>query len=219
MPDYFIEKEVSPESKDDRFLLCHSMLWEITELASTTRKKDVDSLKAFLSCEVIDDRKAYTKSNIRKPCKAVFCATVNDVGGFLVDVENRRFLVSKIAQINLEYNQIDKLQLFSQAKECYLNGKAELTFEEKQVQVDENIKAQMDNVIEIAIKNFFEITKNESNTLPAYTILETLIDSKISIRGNELSKALINLGVTRKRMTKGIIYLGIKNKINSDSID
>jgi predicted P-loop ATPase len=214
LSDYFIAKEVNPDSKDDRLLRCQVMIQEIEELSSTTRKKDVDSLKAFLSCEVSEERKAYARLTTRKPCKAVFCATVNDNGGFLVDTENRRFLVVCVEKIDLAYEKIDKVQLWSQAKYAFENGKDQLTFEEKAIQQYENNLAKVESSIEIMILKYYEITGDENDFVPASELLTILTDEKISVRGNDMAAALIGLGAKRKQKGDKRIrgYSGLKRK-------
>lgn len=120
LPDYFIEAPIDPDSKDDLFVLTRRFVWEVSELGATTRRKDRESLKAFLTRQEVTARKPYGKYEITKPAMCSFIGTVNSVGGFLSDPSGaRRFMVMELASIDLAYQAIDRDQLWAQVMHTY----------------------------------------------------------------------------------------------------
>ena len=115
LPEYFIEAPIDPDSKDDLFVLTRRFIWEVSELGATTRRKDRESLKAFITRQEVTARKPYGRYEITKPAISSFIGTVNSVGGFLSDPSGaRRFIVVELTSIDLAYQQIDRDQLWAQ---------------------------------------------------------------------------------------------------------
>jgi predicted P-loop ATPase len=213
---FFAVKPCNPDSKDEKIALTKTMLWELEELGSITKRKDCEAIKSFISCESVTERKVYARKEMKKPAKTIFGATVNTNGGFFTDTENRRFVVIHLLSIDWKYEEIDKIQLFAQAKHALACGKAELTLEEKTTQKIENKDCRVESALEIKISERYEITYNEADVVPASEILNMLLENKIAVRGNDLANALIALGAERIAKTVRIngkacrAYRGIK---------
>ena len=98
---YFKEGDINPENKDHRIALTQTLVWEVPELGATTRKSDVDRLKAFITSETIDERGAYARNSETRLAIASFIGSSNE-DAFLRDATGaRRFLVC-------DYNPVDK---------------------------------------------------------------------------------------------------------------
>lgn len=120
LPEYFVEAPIDPDSKDDQFVLTRRFIWEVSELGATTRRKDRESLKAFLTKQEVTARKPYGRYEITKPALCSFVGTVNSVGGFLSDPSGaRRFVVLELTSIDLAYQTIDRDQLWAQMMADY----------------------------------------------------------------------------------------------------
>jgi len=120
LPQYFIEAPIDPDSKDDLFVLTRRFIWEVSELGATTRRRDREALKAFLTRQEVTARKPYGRYEITKPAICAFVGTVNSAGGFLSDPTGaRRFVVLEISAINLAYQTLDRDQLWAQMMAAY----------------------------------------------------------------------------------------------------
>ncbi len=92
---YFIEKHVNPDDKDCSLYRTRAFVWEIMEIGATTKRADVEALKAHITATTVTERKAYGHYDTVKPAVASYIGTVNpDGAGFLQDTTgNRRFAV------------------------------------------------------------------------------------------------------------------------------
>ena len=93
-------------NKDDIMQALGKWICELGEIASTF-KKDIDSLKAFITKSVDEFRVPYGKTSVQYPRMTSFCGTVND-DEFLVDqTGNRRFAVIPLDNdFYIEYSKI-----------------------------------------------------------------------------------------------------------------
>ncbi len=109
-------------NKDSIKIAVSAGITELGELDSTF-KKDIASLKAFLSLSVDILRLPYAKVESSFKRQTSFCASVNS-DAFLVDeTGNRRYLPIKILQILFDMLlKINKQQLFAQAYHEYISG-------------------------------------------------------------------------------------------------
>jgi len=137
-PQFFIEKSINPNDKDDEVRLISKVIWEVAELGSTARKADREALKHFISMRQVTVRKPYGHYDVYKPALANLIGTINNEAGFLSDpTGNRRFLVCTIDKINWDYMQkIDIDQVWAEAVSKYKTG------QESEVITDEEIELQ-----------------------------------------------------------------------------
>ena len=123
---FFTSEAINPDSPEHQRYLAEKWIWESGELGTTTRRQDVEALKAFLTREVVTYRVPYAKHSVHKPALASFVGTVNPelAGGFLVDITgNRRFVTCTIKRIYHDYvSRIDVNQLWAQAVHLYQHG-------------------------------------------------------------------------------------------------
>ncbi len=123
LPDYqlFTTAKLNPGSKDTAQIATTKLIWEIGELGSTTRLKDIDELKHHLMNPAFTYRPPYGRMDITKPHMASYIATYNDDGaGVLRDnTGNRRFapidsLIPEGERIDYDWDALDAEQLWAQ---------------------------------------------------------------------------------------------------------
>jgi putative DNA primase/helicase len=125
LPAMHEESSIDPDNKEDVRKLSSKFIWEVGELGATTRRADVEALKAFITRMDVTYRVPYAKHAVTVPACASFIGTVNPtVEGFLNDESgSRRFLVMEINKIDWAYStDIDVNQLWAQAYHLYLAG-------------------------------------------------------------------------------------------------
>ena len=109
---------LDPRDKDSIIQATSKWISELGELGSTM-KKDMDSVKAFLTKSTDEYRTPYGKASLHYPRMTSFVGTVND-DQFLIDqTGNRRFVTIPLApDLVIDYNTqikpFDALQLWAQ---------------------------------------------------------------------------------------------------------
>ena len=118
-PKFFAEGCcIDPRNKDSIMLATNKWICELGEIGSTM-KKDIDSVKAFLSRSTDEYRTPYGKAMLQYPRVTSFVGTVNDEQ-FLVDqTGNRRFATVPLPpDLEIDYETqikpFNALQLWSQ---------------------------------------------------------------------------------------------------------
>jgi hypothetical protein len=180
IPDYFIEKSIEPDSKEDERRLASHWIWEIGELGATTRKADREGLKSFLTREKCTFRNPYAKEDSKKPALASFIGTVNNEGGFLQDATgSRRFMTVGLTTIQHAYiDEIDIDQLWAQAFDLYRRGESwRLTLEETQRRDELNGDYKVEDPYEGWVLRYFEVDKAraDAKTLGWFTTTQELV--------------------------------------------
>lgn len=109
---------LDPRNKDCIIQSSGKWISELGELGSTMRK-DMDSVKAFLSKSTDEYRLPYGRANLRHPRMTSFVGTVNDDKFLIDETGNRRFVVIPLADdLMIDYEKqikpFDALQLWSQ---------------------------------------------------------------------------------------------------------
>jgi predicted P-loop ATPase len=184
LPAFFIQNTINCQDKDFLILLCSKFVWEVEELGATMRKSDIESLKAFLTKEIVNVRKPYGRDEITKPACASFIGTINNSGGFLADpTGSRRFRVCTLTSINWDYSKlIDVNQVWAQAVALFKAGE---TFELDQVNqekmVEINNRYETDDPIQFDLFDTFEIdpARLDKSTATAQIIHRLRIDGKL----------------------------------------
>jgi predicted P-loop ATPase len=124
-PRYTVQAGIRPDERDDQIRLSETFIWEVTELGATTRRADVEALKAFLSVTRVNVRRPYAKYSTDAGAITSFVGTLNDShAGFLSDpTGERRFVVCELERIDWTYAQrVNVAQVWAQAKALYDQG-------------------------------------------------------------------------------------------------
>lgn len=109
---------LDPRDKDSIIQATSKWISELGELGSTM-KKDMDSVKAFLTKSTDEYRTPYGKASLHYPRMTSFVGTVNDEQFLIDQTGNRRFVTIPLApDLVIDYNTqikpFDALQLWSQ---------------------------------------------------------------------------------------------------------
>lgn len=118
-PAYFGEGySIDTRNKDDIIQVTSNWIVELGEIGSTMRK-DMDSLKAFLTKSMDEYRTPYGRAALKYPRMTSFVGTVNDEKYLIDETGNRRFATIPIKPgISLDYETqimpFDSLQFWAQ---------------------------------------------------------------------------------------------------------
>jgi predicted P-loop ATPase len=216
----FYEGPINPENADDKIRSINHWVWEVAELDSTTRRAEVAALKFFVTQKWLTVRVPYGRYDIRKKAAASYIGTINPDGtGFLQDVENRRFAVVHLDEIDFSYTEIDRDQLWAEIYHAYRAGEThELTRHEREIQNEINAGHVTESPLEGLILEHYDLTADERHELTSTQLLEEL--EGLGLRGQqfqnkmELGKILARHNVKRGRVMrngqKQYVYKGIK---------
>ncbi len=190
LPGFYIQNSINTMDKDFLILLCSKWVWEVEELGATLRKSDIESLKAFLSKEIINVRKPYGRDEIVKPATASFIGTINSSGGgFLADpTGHRRFRVVNIQEIDWGYDKVvDINQVWAQAVALLKAGETwelEKTAQEKINEI--NARYEVDDPLLFDIVNTFIIEPDRKDLyLSTAQIIHTLRNNGAIVGGSD----------------------------------
>lgn len=227
---YFMEKPINTDSKDDKLRLADKLIWEVPELGATTRRQDIEALKAFITTRDISERPPYGRYPIHKPALCSFIGSVNDDGaGFLNDpTGSTRFLACELTDINHNYTVQNVNQLWAEAYWFYRNTpKAwELAEDEQQARKIINASFEMVSALEEAILSRFIFTGDDNDRLSTEQIkshlagLHTIRNENGFLR--ELHRVMKKNGVERSRAKYGTTqshnrgFKGIKCRFQDD---
>ncbi len=207
---YTIESPIKPEDKDhDRFLV-NRWIWEVAELGSTTRKADIEALKAFITKRDVTVRKQYDKHAITKPAMASFVGTINNEVGFLVDTTgNRRYLSVNLLSIDHDYTKIIPVsQLWAQAYEMWKADpdSYKLTQEEVEVRDAINSTYQLEDPTRSWIEKYYEVDIDK----PTWRSTTQEITSTLQDKGYKGDTRSIQMAVG-----KALKAMGLKQDSNA----
>ena len=227
VPDFFVENAIDPENADHQRWATENFVWEVDELGATTRKADVEALKAFITRTKQTYRVPYARNRVSKRARVSFLGTVNpDNAGFLTDATgNRRFLTVEIMAIDWRgyTRKIDARQVWAQARTIYCQDKDAWQLEEVESVTRHRINSDfsMEDPVRDAILALFEVTSNIESGEGSFTSNADLVfqvGSQVrnsSTRGlqMDIARALKGLGVTKGRTgddTRG--YWGVRRR-------
>lgn len=116
---------LDPRDKDSIIQATSKWISELGELGSTM-KKDMDSVKAFLTKSTDEYRTPYGKASLHYPRMTSFVGTVNDEQFLIDQTGNRRFVtiplpLDLVIDYNTQIKSFDALQLWAQIYELVKN--------------------------------------------------------------------------------------------------
>lgn len=201
-PELYIEGPINPDDKDSSIRLMTAWIWEVSELGSTTRRQDRESLKYFLSQQWVTVRKPYGHYDLTKKALTNFVGTVNNIAGFLDDPSGyRRFMAAQLTAIDWGYTEkIDPKQVWAQAKALYDKGEP-WTLDDEEAKFAEFISAQyeMPDPLEDFLRRNYDITRDPMDFEKTIDILDTLSLDGWRYKGSPRGAAM-TLGATMKRL-------------------
>jgi len=124
--EYYKEDPVTA-NKDSEISLTENFMWNMEELEALDRK-EINSLKSFISRNVSKQRRAYARQEETRPRIVNFWGSTNK-DQFLNDVQNTRWLCFRVHNIDWNYNNeatgvknIDINKVWNQAWHLYRTG-------------------------------------------------------------------------------------------------
>lgn len=218
----FIKSSINPDSKDAAMRLADVFIWEVEELGATTRRSDIEALKAFITKPFIFERAPYGRYPIHKRASANFIGTVNyDGAGFLNDpTGSTRFLSCELESINWDYSKMDVDELWAEAYWFYTNVPDcwKLSTEEEETQANVNEKFETFSALADVIETYFELSGNQDDFMTTQQIKDhCALHYRITNEQgfyNELGRVLKKLGLekdihSRPRGWRGLRKLSI----------
>lgn len=220
--EFFVERHINPDNKDVSLLRARSWVWEIGELGATTRRADVEALKAHVTAATITERQAYGHFDTKKPCIASYVGTVNlDGVGFLTDTTgNRRFAVVELDSIDWDYAKaVDVKQVWAQAMHAWQVDPRSYRYSPEEISVQ---TANAEDHTETdpygdMIASTFEIDKDGQGALSSTEALHFLrtyaglSHGHDRQAGRELARALRRYwGITGRRSNGRTVYQGLR---------
>lgn len=208
LPTYFHEGPINTDDKDTYIRLMNNWVWEVSELGSTTRKADRESLKQIITMGMVEVRKPYNRADTKKPALASFIGTINsEGGGFLSDpTGNRRFIVCNLTAIDWAYaDQIDVNQVWAEAVAAYHADESPRLTPEETVQSQAiNAEYEIDDPIEDLLQKYFIIDPGNADLWTATVDILDVLESN-GLRGTRKSNSMaLAITLTRLGCVKGV---------------
>jgi putative DNA primase/helicase len=195
------------QNRDHVMTAVSHWLVELGELEATLRR-DMESLKAFITNTVDRLRRPYDRTDSEYPRRTVFFASVNS-DRFLKDATgNTRFWVLRCRHINHAHG-IDMQQLWAQVfEQLYRQGEQwHLTPDEESLLAAGNDQFREVSPIEELIPLRFDMNVKPQQEITASQVLLALgFDKPTRPQQIETGQALKNLGVMSRRKDGKTIY-------------
>jgi hypothetical protein len=193
---------LDPNNRDSIYKNITNWIVELGELESTL-KKDIFSLKAFITNDLDEIRLPYERMPSRFIRQTSYCATVNSAEFLKDETGNRRFWVITCDEIDSFY-KIDLHQLWGEVVDLYKKGESWcLTKEERQLLETNNKKYSVKGVLETMIQNIYE-WETELRINKSASDIANDLDNKYG--STAIGKALKSLGIEQIRDGKGRRY-------------
>jgi hypothetical protein len=202
--EYYTEA-VMDSSKDSEFQLSDNFMWNLDELSSLSRH-DIMKLKATISKDVVNLRRAYARVAERSRRRVNFWATTND-DGFLTEGQNTRWLCFNVLDINHNYNNwqsgegLDINKIWSQAYALYHAGfNYHLDAGEFSQQTETNVTFQSGSIEKDIILSMYKICEKGEEGAQFLLNSELLLamQSKVTavvrLNSSNIGKAMKQIG-------------------------
>jgi predicted P-loop ATPase len=223
---FFTEGPIkNPDQKDVRLRATEKWIWEVSELGATTRRADVEALKAFITQAEVTERRPYGRQDEVRPAIACLIGTVNNgAAGVLYDTTgSRRFMVTNIQSINWKgYTQnIDVNNIWAQAYSEYLKGEpTDMTDQELALCLANNDNYAAPDTVSIVLDSLYAIDP-AAGFVQATSVLEEIRAQGYlkNLNDNECFKQIasffLDKGIQKKRVRlpnsgQAVGYYGIR---------
>jgi len=201
LPGLFLDSSIDPDNKDHSLLAMRSWIWEVGEMGATTKRADVEALKAFLSRERFTIRPAYGRYDVKKNGLASFIGTVNNSNGIFSDpTGSRRYWTTTVTTIDWSYaRSADVNQVWAEALAAYRNGESwTLTPDDASRAAEINEEYEVPDIFEDLLRKHFQLDPaDREHWTSTADILTTLQANGLS--GTAKSNAM-QLSATLKRL-------------------
>lgn len=203
VPGYFDDSSIYPDDKDCAAKALRTWIWEVSELGATTRRQDIESLKAFLSREIFRFRPAYGHFEVNKPGLASFIGTANDSSGLFGDpTGSRRFMTCNVLSINWRWYvaNCDVNQIWAEAYTAWQDGESpDLDADEAAKAEEINAAYQFVDPVELLFMRMYPNADPDNKTVWTSTA-EILVTLQSAGLGTNARANAMALAATLKRL-------------------
>lgn len=121
LPEAYLESHIEPTDKDHKIRATQNVIWNISELDYTTKKKEASAIKAFITDSDFDIRRPFERFSEKVKATCSFIASVNATSFLNDETGSRRFLVIPVEMMDAEHN-VNIEQVYAQAYHLYKSG-------------------------------------------------------------------------------------------------
>ena len=204
---------IDPRDKDSIIQATSKWISELGEIGSTM-KKDMDSVKAFITKSTDEYRTPYGKAPLHYPRITSFVGTVNDTEYLIDQTGNRRFVTvplppDLVIDYETQIKPFDALQLWAQvyhivnSREKEISSCFRLTENEKQYLERRNSAFVKPMKAENEVLDILEEQQTPENgyvcTFKEMTVLEFIQRNNLKYDANVVGKVLRKYGYEAKR--------------------
>jgi putative DNA primase/helicase len=190
---------LDPNNKDSVTTAVSHWIVELGELESTLRR-EIESLKAFITQTVDRLRRPYDRLDSEYPRRTVFCASVNSDRFLKDETGNDRFWVIEVVEVNHKHD-VDMQQLWAEVMALYRSGEQwHLDIDEKKQLTETNAQFRQVSPFEELLLARFSIAGAGGKHMSASQILIELgYDRPTRAQATEAGQVLSRLGATSKK--------------------
>lgn len=201
---WFSDTALDLRSKDSFQQLRGTWIYELAELSST-RPRDAETVKAFLSAPTDRYRPPYGRNVVESHRQCVFVGTTNEAT-FLNDPSGaRRFLPVTVGTVDIERIKADRNMLWAEAADAYRRGETWWLTREQDAELHSaQEQYTQEDPWTVAIKRWLP---SQSQGVTISEVLESAIEMPTEKWGKHhemrVSGILTSLGYIRKRVRVG----------------
>jgi hypothetical protein len=208
-PDgHFSDSHLDLNSKDSYAQLARSWIYEISELASFT-KREHELVKAWISSREDVYREPYGRLPIRRPRQSVLVATTNDATPLSDATGSRRFWIVDVDTLDRDFLSKHKRILWGAAVRAYKSGSIWwLDEEEETLRIKASREYQRENPLVSAISKLVRLHQLDSSEYPGVFSINDVFD-KLGIKPEDrrrhlrsVNDALIEMGAARLKRSR-----------------
>ena len=201
-PDWFKDGiTLDVRNKDTIMKIVKYWITELGEIGSTV-KKDFDALKAFLTQDGDELRRAYARKESMYPRRTIFCGSVNQNEYLMDDTGNRRFWTIPVTDINYKHS-VDIDAVWSEILHMYYNNEPYYLSREQQQQLNEcNSNHNVFDYTDTLLESAFKWDSQERYLLTSADVFKELCNP-VGITLTKISRSLTKRGMTVFRKSKG----------------
>ena len=193
----YIAEDITTD-KDSRILLAKNLIINLDELALLS-KKDINSLKSFMSKDQVNERLPYDRKSTILQRRATFVGSTNNIEFLSDETGSVRWLCFEIDSIDWNYSkEVDMDQVWAEAYSLYKSGfNADLTKNEILESEERNRSFHVLTIErELIVKLFdFDYRQERENFKTATDVVTEMLNLSNGIRVNhiQVGKALKSL--------------------------
>lgn len=120
---YYLEDRLDPDNKDHLFATASNFIYNLDDYFADITKKKINSLKAFITRNTVEGRRAYARYNEELPKICSFIASSNEQSFLHDPTGNRRFVPFEIDNIRIDEAQaLNMDQVWAEAYHLFKSG-------------------------------------------------------------------------------------------------